>query len=85
MGLQQIAFVDVGANEGIGPGDIFALMRQNVPAVTSAGEMLPLPSDRLGDAVVLRVADRSATVLLTASAREVRVGDVAVLSYQIAP
>ena len=85
MGLQQIAFVDVGANEGIGPGDIFALMRQNVPAVTRAGEMLPLPSDRLGDAVVLRVADRSATVLLTASAREVRVGDVAVLSYQIAP
>ena len=85
MGLQQLAFVDVGANQGIGPGDIFALMRQNAPAVTSAGAMLPMPSDRLGDAVVLRVAERSATVLLTASAREVRVGDVAVLSYQIAP
>jgi len=85
MGLQQLAFVDVGANQGIGPGDIFALMRQNAPAVTSAGAMLPMPSDRLGDAVVLRVAERSATVLLTASAREVRVGDLAVLSYQIAP
>jgi hypothetical protein len=35
--------------------------------------------------VVIRVADRSATVLLTASSREVRVGDLAVLSYQIAP
>ena len=54
-------------------------------AITGAGAMLPMPSDRLGDAVVLRVAVRSATVLLTASAREVRVGDLAVLSYQIAP
>jgi len=85
MGLQQVAFVDVGANQGIGPGDIFALMRPNAPAATSAGTMLPMPSDRLGDAVVIRVADRSATVLLTASSREVRVGDQAVLSYQIAP
>lgn len=85
MGLQQLAFVDVGANQGIGPGDIFAVMRQYGPAVTGAGAMLPMPSDRLGDAVVLRVAERSATVLLTASAREVRVGDLAVLSYQIAP
>ena len=85
IGLQQIAFVDVGASQGIGPGDIFALMRQNAPAATSAGTMLPLPPDRLGDAVVIRVADRSATVLLTASSREVRVGDLAVLSYQIAP
>jgi hypothetical protein len=85
MGLQQLAFVDVGANQGIGPGDIFAVMRPYGPAVTSKGVLLPMPSDRLGDAVVLRVADRSATVLLTASAREVRVGDLAVLSYQIAP
>jgi len=85
IGLQQIAFVDVGASQGIGPGDIFALMRQNAPAATSAGALLPIPSDRVGDAVVLRVADRSATVLLTASSREVRVGDLAVLSYQIAP
>jgi len=85
VGLQQVAFVDVGASQGIGPGDIFALMRQNAPVATSAGTILPLPPDRLGDAVVLRVADRSATVLLTASSREVRVGDLAVLSYQIAP
>jgi hypothetical protein len=85
MGLQQLAFVDAGANQGIGPGDIFAVMRPYAPAVTSTGALLPMPSDRLGDAVVLRVADRSATVLLTASAREVRVGDLAVLSHQIAP
>ncbi len=85
LGLQQIAFVDAGANQGVAPGDIFALLRQYGPAVTSAGAVLPMPPDRLGDAVVLRVTDRSATVLLTASAREIRVGDLAVLSHQITP
>lgn len=85
IGLQQVVFVDAGANQGIGPGDIFALMRPNAPAATSAGAVLALPSDRVGDAVVLRVADTNATLLLTASSREARVGDVAVLSYQIAP
>jgi hypothetical protein len=85
IALQQVAFVDVGANQGIATGDIFAMMRPNAPAVTSAGTTLPMPSDRLGDAVVIRVAERTATVLLTASSREIRVGDQAVLSYQIAP
>jgi LysM repeat protein len=85
VGLQQIAFVDVGADQGIGLGDIFAMMRPNAPAVTSAGAMLPVPADRLGDAVVIRVAGRTATLLLTASSRELRLGDQAVLSYQIEP
>jgi LysM repeat protein len=85
MALQQVAFVNVGTDQGIAPGDIFALMRPNAPVPTSAGAILPLPSDRLGDAVVVRVADRTATVLVTASSREIRVGDQAVLSYQIAP
>jgi LysM repeat protein len=85
IGLQQMVFVDAGEKQGIGPGDIFALMRPNVPAAMGTGELLPLPADRVGDAIVLRVADSSATLLLTASSREVRVGDVAVLSYQIAP
>jgi LysM repeat protein len=85
MGLQQMAFLDVGADQGIALGDVFALQRPNRPAPTATGEMLPMPSDRLGDAVVIRVVERSATVLLTNSAREVRVGDQAILSQQIAP
>lgn len=86
LGLQQVAFVDVGADQGIAAGDIFAMLRLNPPAVMlSTGTRLPMPPERLGDAVVIRVAERSATVLLTASAREVKVGDRAVLSYQIAP
>jgi LysM repeat protein len=85
LGLQQYAFVDVGTDQGVAPGDVFAMMRPYPPAVNSAGALLPVPPDRLGAAVVIRVAERSATLLLTASARELRVGDQAVLSYQIAP
>jgi hypothetical protein len=85
MGLQQMAFVDVGANQGVALGDVFALQRPNRPAPTTTGEMLPMPPDPLGDAVVIRVVERSVTVLLTSSAREVRVGDQAILSRQIAP
>jgi hypothetical protein len=85
MGLQQMAFVDVGANQGVALGDVFAIRRLNRPAPTATGEMLPMPSDRLGDAVVIRVVERSVTVLMTSSAREIRVGDQAILSQQIAP
>jgi LysM repeat protein len=85
MGLQQMAFVDVGANQGVALGDVFAIRRLNLPAPTATGEMLPMPSDRLGSAVVIRVLERSVTVLMTSSAREIRVGDQAVLSQQIAP
>jgi hypothetical protein len=41
--------------------------------------------DRLGDAVVIRVTERAATLLLTASDRAIRVGDLAVLTHQIVP
>jgi len=85
MGLQQMAFVDVGADQGLALGDVFLLQRPNRPAPTRTGTMLPMPSDSLGGAVVIRVVERSATVLLTSSAREVRVGDQAILSHQIAP
>lgn len=85
IGLQQVVFVDAGEKQGVAPGDIFALMRPNAPAAMGTGELLALPSDQVGDAIVLRVAESSATLLLTASSREVRVGDVAVLSHQIAP
>lgn len=85
LGLQQYAFVDAGTNQGVAPGDVFAVMRPYAPVNNSAGVLLPMPSDRLGSAVVIRVAERSATVLFTASSREIRVGDHAVLSFQIAP
>ncbi len=85
LGMQQVAFVDAGADQGLALGDVFLLQRPNPPAPTPTGVFFPMPSDRLGDAVVIRVVERSATVLLTSSARVVQAGDQAILSHQIAP
>jgi hypothetical protein len=86
LGLQNLAWLDVGAGQGIGPGDVFAVYRSNVPAVNLAtGEVIPIPPDRLGEAVVIRVTNTTATAVISASAREVRVGDQVVLSRQIQP
>lgn len=85
MGMQQVAFVDAGADQGLALGDVFLLQRPNLPVPTPTGVFLPMPSDRLGGAVVIRVVERSATVLLTSSARAVQAGDQAILSHQISP
>jgi hypothetical protein len=85
MGLQQIAFVDVGVSQGIAVGDVFAVLRPNRPAVAATGATFPIQPDRLGDAVVIRVTERAATLVLTTSDRAIRVGDLAVLTHQIAP
>lgn len=86
LGLQNLVWLDVGAGQGIGPGDVFAVYRSNVPTVNLAtGEVVPIPPDRLGEAVVIRVTNTTATAVISASAREVRVGDQVVLSRQIQP
>jgi hypothetical protein len=40
---------------------------------------------RLGEAVVIRVTDRTATAAVTTSALEVQIGDQVALSRQIVP
>lgn len=84
LGLQNLVWLDVGAGQDIGPGDVFAVYRSNVPAVNRAtGEVVPIPPDRLGEAVVIRVTNTTATAVISASAKEVRPGDQVVLSRQI--
>jgi hypothetical protein len=86
LGLQNLVWLDVGAGQGIGPGDVFAVYRSNVPTVNLAtGEVVPIPPDRLGEAVVIRVTNTTATAVISASAKEIRAGDQVVLSRQIQP
>jgi len=86
LGLQNVVYLDVGAGQGIGPGDVFAIYRPHVPTVNLAtGEVVPIPPDRLGEVVVIRVTDTTATAVISASAKEVRAGDQVVLSRQIQP
>ena len=84
LALQQTIFLDLGAEKGVGIGDVFAIYRPSLPAVTATASY-PIPPERLGEAVILRVTDNTATALITASAKESRVGDRAVLSLQAKP
>lgn len=84
LALQNMVYLDVGTGQGIGPGDVFAVYRPNAPAVNPAtGEVVPIPPDRLGEAVVIRVTNRTATAVISASAKDLRAGDRVVLSRQI--
>jgi LysM repeat protein len=84
LGLQNVVYLDVGTGQGIGPGDVFAVYRPNVPNVNLAtGEVVPIPPDRLGEVVVIRVTNSTSTAVISASAREIRAGDQVVLSRQI--
>jgi hypothetical protein len=80
-----VVFLDVGVERGIGPGDVFAIYRPRNPVTNEAGAVFSLEPERLGEAVVIRVTERTATAILTASQKESRVGDQVVLSGQITP
>jgi len=85
IGMLQVVFLDVGAVQGVGPGDVFGIYRPSSPVVDAAGAVLAIPPVRLGEAVVIRVTDQTATAAVTTSAIEVRIGDQVALSRQIVP
>lgn len=86
LGFQHALYLDVGKDQGIGPGDVFAIYRASEPAVNLAsGQVFPIPPVRLGEAVVIRVTRATCTAVITASAKEIRAGDQFVLSRQIEP
>jgi hypothetical protein len=85
LALQQLVFLDVGSGQGIKSGDVFAIYRPHLPAVNPAGIPVPIPPERLGEAVVLRVTPGTATAVLTASRKESHAGDLVVLSREVQP
>jgi hypothetical protein len=85
-GLQHPVFLDRGLNQGVAPGDVFAISRPSRPEVHPVtGAVLPIPQERLGEAVVIRVTEESSTAVLTASGKEIQAGDQAVLTRQVQP
>ncbi len=86
LGLQSLAYLDVGTSQGIGPGDVLAIYRRNLPVLNPVtGREQPLPPVRLGEVVVIRATNTTATTVITASEKEIRIGDEVVLSRQIQP
>lgn len=86
MGIQSVAYLDVGKNQGVSPGDVFAVYRLIAPKANLATrQVFPIPAERLGEVVIVRVADNASTAVISASAREIQAGDQAVLSREIGP
>jgi hypothetical protein len=67
-GAGQFLTIDAGTEDGVGPGNVFAVYRVIYPKV-------PTPRDAVGEATVVAVRDRTATAKVTYSRKEVRVGD----------
>jgi hypothetical protein len=86
LGQRHLVFVDVGTGHGLRPGDVLAIYRAHLPAVDPAGgAAFPIPPERLGEAVVVRLTEGTATVVLTAAKKESQPGDRVVLSRETEP
>jgi len=83
---RHLVFLDVGQAQGVGLGDVFVIYRPIGPTINPAtGKEEPIPPVRLGEAVAIRVTDRTVTAVLTESGKESQPGDRVVLSRQIQP
>jgi LysM repeat protein len=85
-GLQHLVYVDVGSAQGIAPGDVFAVYRPMLSALNPAtAQPVPIAPERLGEAVVIRLTEKTATAVISMVAKEILPGDRVVLSRQIQP
>ena len=67
-GTGQFVTIDAGTDDGVAPGNVFAVYRIQYPSV-------PSPRDAVGEATVVSVRERTATAKLTYARKEVMVGD----------
>jgi hypothetical protein len=67
-GAGQFVTIDAGTDDGVAPGNVFAVYRILYPSV-------PSPRDAVGEATVVSVRERTATAKLTYARKEVVVGD----------
>ena len=67
-GTGQFVTIDAGTDDGVAPGNVFAVYRIQYPSV-------PTPRDAVGEATVVSVRERTATAKLTYARKEVMVGD----------
>ncbi len=84
LGLLHLVFLDVGANQGIAPGDVFAIYQEGglVPVPPTGAPGLVAPT-RLGEITVIRTTPRTATGVISQNEKEIRVGFRVVLSRKV--
>jgi hypothetical protein len=79
LGEGSIGFLNIGKKDGVVPGQrfrIFAIFRHNLPDdLQGIKPRAETPRETVGEFVVLRVQEKSATGIVVNSLREVAVGD----------
>ncbi|MFN3477185.1 MAG: hypothetical protein ACK4Z6_06490 [Candidatus Methylomirabilales bacterium] len=76
LGMRDLVFIDLGLDHGIGPGDIFAIFQEPGFSVDpTTGRRILLPPVLVGEGMVLKASSQTAAVIITQSARQIRVGD----------
>lgn len=76
LGMRDLVFIDLGFNQGIGPGDVFAILQEQGWAIhPTTGRRILLPPILVGEGMVLKASSQTATVVITQSARQIRLGD----------
>jgi hypothetical protein len=75
-GELHVVYLDLGLKAGIVPGDVFAVHRETgFAADRRGGGTIRLTPTLIGDLVVVRVTDRTATARVLRSDRDLHVGD----------
>lgn len=64
-GRDDLVYVDIGREDGIKVGARFAVYRDKVPFEVRSAKDLDLPPDVIGEAVIVRVSNKTSTALLT--------------------
>lgn len=78
LGEQHVAFVDKGRADGVEEGNVFRVVRSGDLYGLPMGaipEDPALPTEIVGDLLVIDVKDTTSTVLVTRSLRELAIGD----------
>ncbi len=68
VGRGDIAYIDLGSKDNVGPGDYFTIFKRNLDDPS-------LPRYVCGEAMVVRVGENTSTIVLTQSKTGVFIGD----------
>jgi hypothetical protein len=84
LGLGNLVFLDVGMDQGVALGDVFAIYQEaEMAPVPPTGARAPVAPTRLGEVTVIRTTPRAATGMISQNEKEIRVGLRVVLSRKI--
>ncbi|MCK6574904.1 LysM peptidoglycan-binding domain-containing protein [Myxococcota bacterium] len=76
LGQFHVAFVDKGSKDGVQVGNrLFVMRRGDGREVLEEDALERLPWEQVGELLVVETHDRNSTVLITRSAKELKVGD----------